>query len=128
VTNEELAAVILPWAKANHPQKYADTLKVAANARTFRRYIIRLVEIRWAEDGDRTWRNEITLSVLEESAIVMHATHRPTGTALAFAGSKVPHRQWTWAEMQMLMTLPDPSAAIGQLIEAKRALELESAE
>jgi hypothetical protein len=61
MTNSEIAAIILPWAKAQHPEKYADTLKVAANERTFRRYMIRLIEIRWTEDTDRTWRNEISM-------------------------------------------------------------------
>jgi hypothetical protein len=128
VTNDQLAAVILPWAKAQHEQKYTDTIKVAGNAKTFRRYLIRLIEIRWAEGGDRTWRNDLTLAVLDESAIVMHATHRPTGTLLAISGRLATPRQWTWAELGMLMNQPDPSAAIGQLIQLKRELDLEAVE
>jgi hypothetical protein len=129
MTNSEIAAIILPWAKAQHPEKYADTLKVAANERTFRRYMIRLIEIRWTEDTDRTWRNEISLAVLEESAVTMNVIHKPTGTPLTFSGRlSGGSRKWTWAEMAMLMEQPDPSAAIGQLVMVKRTLDLESAE
>jgi hypothetical protein len=128
VTNDEIAAVILPWAKEHHPSKYDDTIKVAANVKTFRRYMIRLIEIRWDEDRDHTWRNDLTLSVLEESKITMHAIHRPSGTPLAISGRLATPRQWTFAELAMVMNQPDPDAAIGQLIQLKQELDLKSAD
>lgn len=62
-----LAAAILPWAKEFHPEKYADTIRQARNDARLRRYLIRLIEIRW--DAEPEWRREVPLAVVDETAL-----------------------------------------------------------
>lgn len=62
-----LAAVILPWAKEFHPDKYAATIQQARNDAKMRRYLVRLVELRW--DAEPDWRSVVPLDVLDETAL-----------------------------------------------------------
>lgn len=126
-TNELLAALILPWAKEKHPEKYAGTLKVAANPATLRRYLIRLIEIRWADPAeDTTWRGEVPLSVLEDSAIQLPMRHVPTGETFQIKGRLAPGpRVWTFAELASFMAQDKPNEAMAAAVLAKQALDLE---
>lgn len=66
-TTNDLAVLVLPWTKTNHPKKYADTIAKAGEDHGFRRYLLRLIEIRWEEN--REWRRSVPLAVLAETAI-----------------------------------------------------------
>lgn len=100
LTNDELAGVILPWAKQYHPDKYDATLKAAAVPATFRRYLLRLVEIRWAEasaegasEEERAWRLTVPVSVLDETSVRLKVLRRPTGEVMEFQGDKAEGEQ-----------------------------------
>jgi hypothetical protein len=124
MTNEEIAGLILPWAKAQHPEKYAATLQVATVPATFRRYLIRLIEIRHAEAPGQ-WINDVALAVLEESAVTMRFRHGPTRLELEVKGRLAKPRQWTFVELQALLETPDEFA---RLLQAKTILDLEHVE
>lgn len=63
----QIAVAILPWAKETHPDKYVDTIKQANNDAKLRRYLVRLVEIRWESEPE--WRGQAPLAVLDETAL-----------------------------------------------------------
>lgn len=67
-SSDEIFALVAAWAKAKHPEKYDATLKVARNPETFRKYLVRLVEIRCEED--LAFIRDVPLSVLDETHIV----------------------------------------------------------
>lgn len=69
MTNDELAYLILSWAKVHHPKPYADTLAVATRPNAFRMYMLRLVEMRYAED--RGFRGTVPVSVLDETSLTI---------------------------------------------------------
>lgn len=85
VTNDELCALVLSWCKVAHPDFYDQTLKVATNATAFRKYLIRLVELRSGED--RVWRNsECPIRVLDETSMTIHV--RRQGEVFELKGKK----------------------------------------
>lgn len=88
MTNDELAVLILPWAKANHEAKYTETLKVASRPDAFRKYMLRLVEIRCTEEPD--WRGMVPVSVLDETALVLKLRNRNTGEEFESKGQRAP--------------------------------------
>lgn len=92
-----MAALILPWAKEKHPEKYAQTLKVAPNRETFRRYMARLVEVRYEEEAE--WRMQAPLRLLEETGIKQKMRHPQTGTEIEVCGRRVEGRTWGFTEM-----------------------------
>lgn len=104
-TTEALCALILPWAKEHEPEKYAATLAVIQNARTFRRYLVRLVEIRWDKETWE-WRRTIPLDVLEESAITIRVRCRATNRTLEVKGRLAAPREWSFGELAVA-TSPD---------------------
>lgn len=91
-----VAELILPWAKEKHPDKYADTIKRAGDAAAFRRFVLRLVEIRWETEPE--WRREVPLNVLDETAITA-TVKAQDGTTLIVAGRAIkgeaPQLRWT---------------------------------
>lgn len=100
MTNDELAAVILPWAKEHHPDKYEPTIAVSSRPHAFRRYLCRLIEIRWEED--HAWRSEAPLRALEETSITQRFRLR-NGMCIEVKGSRAPgERVWTWNELAMI--------------------------
>jgi hypothetical protein len=118
--NEEIAALILPWAKANEPEKYQATLAVAQNARTFRRYMIRLIEIRWQQDP-ADWIKSVPLSVLEDSGVVMRL--RWGEHILEVKGRLAPPpRIWGFAE---LVVLTSNKESMQLMVDIKNTLDLE---
>lgn len=83
VTNDDLCALILAWCKDAHPDFYTKTLKVAANPVAFRKYLLRLVEVRATED--KKWRNsECPIRVLDETSLAI--TFRQQDTVMVFKG------------------------------------------
>lgn len=118
MTNDQLAALILPWAKTNHPEKYAETLKVSYRPDTFRTYMLRLVEIRCEEDT--TWRGEQPVSLLDETKMVLKVKSRTTGIETEYKGRKakgeITHR---------ILELGLDRETFDQLQKAKHHLDLE---
>lgn len=98
-TDEELAALVLPWAKAEHPDKYQQTLAVAANPKSFRRFLVRLVELR--VESDKAWSLQVPLDVLDETRLVLPFL-TPSGDRWEVGGAKadpmkITHRFWELA-------------------------------
>jgi hypothetical protein len=86
MTSNELAALILPYAKEHHPEKYTDALRVAHQPEKFRRYLIRLVEIRIGEYP--AWMNELPISVLDETSLTIRVRDRTTGQEIPLKGQR----------------------------------------
>lgn len=87
VTNDDLCALVLPWCKAEHPDHYQKTLKVAVNPIAFRKYLLRLVELRAEED--KHWRNrECPIKVLDETSLSIQVRRKETGEMWEFKGKK----------------------------------------
>ena len=85
VTNDELCNLVLAWAKEAHPDYYEKTLKVATNNLAFRKYLLRLVEIRATED--RAWRNSVCpIRVLDETSLVLTIKQKASGAVRQFKG------------------------------------------
>jgi hypothetical protein len=84
LTNNQLAGLILAWAKDEHPDKYAQTLKVAAIHDTFRRYLLRLIEIRC--EADKAWMGTVPVSVLEETKLSLSLRDKQTGAVYEVKG------------------------------------------
>lgn len=127
LSNDQLAGFILPWAKEKHPDKYDLTLKAAPKDKTFRAYLLRLVEIRWQEaseegasEEEKQWRLSCPISVLDETSIRMKVKRNPTGEVMEFQGSKAAGSQ-THRFHELLMG-PDEFDALQR---AKKALDLE---
>ncbi len=119
MTTEELAVLILPYAKAHHPEKYTQTLDVSTQAKTFRRYLVRLVEIRCTEEAG--WMRQVPLSVLEESAITLYCKWR--GMPIEVRGRGVPGpRDWSFAELALCEAHPEMFTV---LQNAKTILDLD---
>jgi hypothetical protein len=118
---EKLQALVLPWAKEVHPDKYAATLKVIREPVTFKNYLLRLLEIRWAEDGDMhaEWKLDVELSMLEETGIQQTMVFR--GHRLTFAGKKVVDRVWSFAELSAMIHAPEE---LDRLRKVKESLDL----
>lgn len=124
-STDALCAIILPWAKEKHAEKYTQTLAVAREPTTFRRYLVRLIEIRCEEEG-HAWTGVVPLDVLEESAVTM--SFRAGDTVLEVKGRLAAgDRVWSFAELAMLVTEPDLDArkqALAMLVRAKTTLDL----
>lgn len=88
MTNDELAVLILPWAKEHHLSKYIETVKVGGRPDAFRKYMLRLVEIRCTEEPD--WRGMVPVSVLDETALVLKLRNRNTGEEFESKGQRAP--------------------------------------
>lgn len=118
VSVEVLEVLVLPWAERVEPAKYRMTVEVRGQAATYRMYLVRLAELRWA--ADVPGRGTFPLSVLEASAITAQVRHRPSGRVLTVTGRAAPGtRQWAWAEL--LLT---PQEFL-HLVEIKSAFDLE---
>lgn len=112
-----VAEHILAWAKEHHPEKYAETLKVARRPKTFARFLSRLVEIRFAEDPD--W--DPPLRVLEETSLRVRF-RLPSGAEIEVAGRHAEgDRVWTFAELAQLY---ETGGDLGAALAVKQALDL----
>jgi len=98
--NEMLVALILPWAKEHHPEKYAQTIQMVKHQPTFRKYLTRLIEIRW--ETDPTFRSEAPCWALEETSIVARLRDRKTGEIFEVKGRNATGgRVWSFQEMML---------------------------
>ncbi len=87
MTNDELAELILPWAFEAHPDKHAQTVAQQELPKTYRRYLLRLVEIRCMED--RAWMtSQVPISVLDETSLTRKLKDRKSGLVLTFGGMR----------------------------------------
>lgn len=117
-TNDDLARLILPWAKEHHPDKYQQTLKVAAIPATFRRYMLRLVEIRCTDEPE--WIKTVNVLVLEETGLTKRLKDNQTGDVYEVKGRLAEGpRITTFAELAL------PREDFLSLQRAKAALDLE---
>jgi hypothetical protein len=96
-TLNQMQAWVLPWTKANHPDWYKATLKVAADKVAFHKYLIRLVEVRWQEEPGA--RETAPVTVLEQTGLVIRLKDKGSGEVLEFAGVKVEGRARAIAEL-----------------------------
>lgn len=92
-----MAALVLPWAKEVMPDAYQKTVAVVKNPTAFRKYIVRLVELRYEKDPD--FRLNAPLAALEETGIRQKMKHPQTGTIIEVCGNKVEGRTWGFGEM-----------------------------
>jgi hypothetical protein len=125
--NQTIAALVLPWARERHKEKYDQTLAISNRPDVFRRYLVRLLELRWAEDGDiqADWKKNVPFWALEETNIVVRAT--VFGHEIKICGSKVADRTWSWAEMRMIIAEPDKEkrrASVRELAALKFGFDL----
>lgn len=97
MTNDELAGFILPWAKQWKPEPYAATVAVAGRPVAFRKYMLRLVELRYTEE--RSFRLTVPLSVLEETGLTQRM-RLPDGDVIEVKGKEAGERQWGFGELQ----------------------------
>lgn len=88
VQNEELSALVLAWAKANEPNAYGKTIKVAINPIVFHNYLLRLVELRYA--ADREFRLACPIRILDETALTIRLKDK-NGIVHIFNGEKCKH-------------------------------------
>ena len=66
-TNDELSALVLPWAYEEHQDWYDATLAVSADAKKFRAYLLRLIERRVEQEP--AFLRTLPLSILDETTI-----------------------------------------------------------
>jgi hypothetical protein len=124
---QTMAALVLPWAREYHKEKYDQTLIVANKPDVFVRYLVRLLELRWEQDGDvhAGWKKDVPFWALEETNITVRATifeHE-----VKICGKKVDDRTWAWAEMSMILKDPDKEtrkALVRELAALKLGLDL----
>jgi hypothetical protein len=119
-SNEELLALVGPWAKARHPEKYKATLAQVAKPRAFRNYLIRLIEIRCEEEPDFYLDPGLTVSVLDETNLMRRIRIKATGDEFVVAGAGY-KGQYTM-RWSMLAELPDDFALLASAI---KTLDLE---
>jgi hypothetical protein len=116
--NDEMSALILPWAKQNHPEKYKQTVEMAKWPGMLIRYLIRLIEIRW--ETDLPFRSSVPCHVLEETSIVARFRDRKMGNIIEVKGKNATGgRVWGFKELILDRESFDELAAL------KRDFDLE---
>ena len=95
---------IMEWAKEHEPSAYAQTLGVKEQRRTYRRYMQRLVEIRF--DADPGWNPPLRL--LEDTNIVANFK-TGDGTVFRVKGRRCEGlRKMSWSLLAILMEQDRP--------------------
>jgi hypothetical protein len=95
---------IMEWAKEHEASAYAQTLGVQEQRRTYRRYMQRLVEIRW--DNDPGW--DPPLRLLEDTNIAANFKAND-GTVFRVQGRRCEGlRKMSWTLMAILMEQDKP--------------------
>jgi hypothetical protein len=84
ISNLELGALILPWAKEHQPDAYQKTLGVVSRPAAYRAYLLRLVELRW--ESEPGWREQVPLRVLDETALEVKMRHPGLGVEILVQG------------------------------------------
>jgi hypothetical protein len=121
MTTNDLAALVLPWAKAHAPDLYDLTLARAARPLPFRKCLVRLVEVRYAREP--AWRAEAPLAALELTALALDFRTKD-GDTFTVAGAGVPDRALGFALLADVLTTDDPKATLRVLLDATRQLDL----
>jgi hypothetical protein len=99
-----LEAHVLEWAEEHEPSAYAQTLGVKEQRRTYRRYMQRLVEIRWEAEPD--W--DPPLRLLEDTNIKATFTMK-NGTVFDVSGRRCTGlRKMSWTLMAILVEQDRP--------------------
>jgi hypothetical protein len=112
-----IEAEIMPWAKENQPVAYAKTLGVKTRPSAYRRYMQRLVEIRF--DSDHEW--DPPLRLLEDTGITAEYA-LPDGTVLTVSGRRAEGlRQMSW---DLLAIIVDQEQPVHTLTAAMHELDL----
>lgn len=124
MTNDELAAVILPWAKETMPEAYEATLEVANRPQAFRNYLTRLIERRWEREPQ--WRTSVPLDALEATGITarLRAERIAGGVVLEVKGARAGVRQWGFGELAALLENGATVDDLRQLHELKQSMDL----
>lgn len=86
--NEELAALVLAWAKANKSDAYQKTIQVSANPVVYRNYLLRLTELRF--EADKDFRLACPVRILDETALQIRLKDE-NGTVHIYSGKKCKH-------------------------------------
>jgi hypothetical protein len=116
--NDEMSALILPWAKEIHPEKYEETIKQAKWPGQLMRFLIRLIEIRWTTEPE--FRSNVPCHILEETSIVAKLRDRKTGNVIEVKGKNATGgRVWGFNELMIDRTSFD------ELFALKRDFDLE---
>jgi nuclear transport factor 2 (NTF2) superfamily protein len=98
MTNEELAALILPWAHEHMSDAYEQTLRVANRPAVFRNYLVRLIERRWEREPE--WRLQVPLRALEETGVTATLWARAIGERIIVKGKRAEgERHWSFGEL-----------------------------
>jgi hypothetical protein len=125
LTLQEIADAILPWAEVAHPDKAAQVRAQASHEPTYRRWLGRLIEIRYAEDA--AWRGAASLPLLHETGLIIHLQSRDDMT-LVVCGRYAPKPwAWTFAELATLTIIEDNDSrrdSFNLLVAAKQELDL----
>lgn len=143
----ELEALVLKWAAAHHPEKleqtlaqkdeadqlqhaYTQEIRVAERSvlasqltkklATYRRFLLRLVEIRCEED--KGWIRQVPPRILDETKVVTMLRDRRTGRMMRLAGKKVEPREPDMHPFSILLMAPHD---FDLLMAAWDALDLE---
>lgn len=99
-----IEAHVLEWAEEHEPSAYAQTLGVKEQRRTYRRYMQRLVEIRWEKEPD--W--DPPLRLLEDTNIEASFITRD-GSKFQVRGRRCPGlRKMSWTLMAILVEQDKP--------------------
>ena len=117
---DALIALVLPWVEATDRAKYDATLAVAVIPATFEKYLLRLLELRWAADRDA--RGTFPLALLDATAITARARLGAVGE-VTLGGARAAACDYRWSELTFLLTL-DPDARVAYHA-AKRDLDLQ---
>jgi hypothetical protein len=140
-TNEELLAIIGPWAKEHHPDKYRATLQQVAKPQTFRNYLIRLIEIRLEEENVERRRRAaageppleyefwldpaLTADILDATSLARTLKIKSTGDAFVVAGKGYKGPLSVSMSWSMLAVLTDNPGEFHALAYAMKTLDLE---
>ncbi len=116
----DLAAVILPWAKAEHPDWYQEALKYAPMEAHFRARLLRLVEIRIQKN--RAWAAQCPMTVLDETKVVLRY-RRPDGAVWVVGGAKADPSRLTHRFFELALAVASPND-FDLIQSAKQALDL----
>jgi hypothetical protein len=116
-----LGQLVLPWAEVHRPEAFQATMAVmqAGTPQALLNYLIRLVEVRWAEDP--AWRLDAPLWALDLTKITLRLQRRATGQVLAFSGRRVKDAPWRFRDLAALAGPAD----LDLLLAAREALDLE---
>lgn len=98
--NTEMTALILPWAKSNHPEKYQQTIATSKAPEVFKRFLIRLIEIRWTTEAE--FRSSVPCHVLEETSLVVKFRDKQTQEIIEVKGRNATGgRVWGFNELML---------------------------